>query len=643
MLVDNKQEKMHNLGSSVTINPFHFWQLTAAIGVFTSLHGFALWFFEGVENLTVLFAINTAWAIISLVLLPVFSKFNLHSISILFVVIVGFSTPLYFFESNPPFTTLFRNYLLISGILIFYSCFKQMRILSDYSNDAIVTDNKVVKLTGSNIYSWLYRICLAFYISSFFYSAVTITSSSSLFVLPVGFFSSNSPIIFLAVLTCLIIGTFWEKRLLVGFGAILNIIFLIGFIYDHSSAALKHDFFDIVGSGSYLGFSASMTYIIVIACSYLYENKNADTPDPDIKSLVQTNTKFSLGWLESFAFIISFILLSVMFCAVPTSQKIRDAIRNSNVDELRQLINRNGSINVRSLLSDAIRSHQEKIIEVLIENGLALEDIILNQFDLHSLIMHFDDDFLLRLTKKGLDLSRPEYLRYLAASVGRHSEQSIDKIKFFLNLAKENKVVINDYYLPDSTASSFHTYSFNNPLAIAVEKRNADLARFFHNYGFRIDDEVVAASIRTHNFKDNPVAPYLQIRGYPKLQKPLNFELISQRLNMVTAKYWLTCGIDLAETDADENNIFHAFAISRVTSNGTIHILNEALTRGIDINALNLKGETPLWRSLKNNNFEQLSVLIEIGANLDTPSPSGYELRDYLEKNNLFTMLEYLD
>lgn len=200
-----------------------------------------------------------------------------------------------------------------------------------------------------------------------------------------------------------------------------------------------------------------------------------------------------------------------------------------------------------------------------------------------------------------------------------------------------------DYYLPEKKRRSYKPYRFNNPLAIAIERGNLQVIKFLESAGFRCDDEVLAASISTTHPEGNLLEYRLKVTNEPVLTRPLAFELLVGNLSKLRADRYIRMGIDLTETDAEGNNIFHFLSESSIVRDNSEYVLKQALEAGCDINADNMAKKKLLWLAVEKNRVDSFKLLLKLGANREITSPDGMTIRDYCEKRGYATLLVLLN
>ena len=86
--------------------------------------------------------------------------------------------------------------------------------------------------------------------------------------------------------------------------------------------------------------------------------------------------------------------------------------------------------------------------------------------------------------------------------------------------------------------------------------------------------------------------------------------------DMECAIYLINNGININH----KNNKGNTVIITLLNKNGNINIIEELLKKGIDINAFNPKGKTPLFHAIAANNLDYVKLLINYGAYCITKS-----------------------
>ncbi len=641
------------------MNLRHFWYITGLVGVLTALQAVLLCF-AGCHAVAMLpLYPQLAWALIALLLLPVCKTAGPFWPGFVYVLLVACAPVIMIVagERFPGFGchgSFFQIYLLCSGAFTGYLSWRQMRRVPVHRAVIPVDGLKGPRLAGSNIIDWLLRLVFAVYIASLFAAIVRIQgnigSASALAAALAnapGFFAGLAPFVAVLIFLMLITGILLRKKLLIFVGALLNFIYLLLFIGEYASPGVGASFFDVIDVGGWCGLGASIAFLLVLVIDrYIAEPSmlhSAETAADDSVNIAV----FPLKWPE----ILVFVVLSgaLIFNFVPFSsydQQARAAIRAGDLVELQSLMQKYPELDDGQLFEDAVRNGNSETIEFLTENGVDLDRLELNPHIVSLMLNRHDIKLVQRLVDKGLDLTDTKNLRQLIVGTGWGvGDRNNAAIQFLLSHRAERGRPQTDFYLPDSGSENYnyHSYRFNNPLAIAIERGNPAVIKLLDDAGFYVDDEVFAASIASSKPAENLVECRLKIVGEPGLAKPLAFELLSGNLSKIRVDRYLALGVDLTETDAKGNNLFHYFAVSASRNDVVEYVLKLAMKAGCDINAENLSGSKPLWLAAETHSHRAFALLLKLGADREITAPNGTALRKYCEEKGLITILIHLD
>jgi hypothetical protein len=633
------------------IDTRHFWYMTVFVGVVTALQAVLFWFTDSFVVVTLPFYLQVAWALIALLLLPAFRRSGPFWSGVTYVILAACAPVALFIDGNyfpgaGLYGNFFRVYLLCAGVFTGCLCLRQLAQAPD--GYGIATEGfKGPRLAGSHAVDWLLRLVFAAYFASMFAGVVSIRGD----LMPdnmLGFFAGLSPVIAPVVLITLTAGVFLYRRMLIVAGALLNFVYLLLFISEFTSPVDGGGFFDITGAGGWIGMGASLAFLLVLVAERsIFKRPPTQSAEITVDSAGDL-AAFPLKWPEIMVFA---ALAGILFFAlVPFSQpdrQARDAVGRGDLTALQQLVERNPEVVDNRLFEQALTGQSSEIVEFLVEKGIRLNALALDPYRMANLLQRHGIPLAQRFVDKGLDLTSPKNLRHLAASTGHgHGDAHREAIQFLLRHRAERGLPLDDFYQPEPDAGSYRSYRsyrFNNPLAIAVERGNSAVIRLIEDAGFRVDDEVLAASIATSDPAANSIEPRLKISGEPQLSRPLAFELLAGRLNEIRVDRYLGLGVDLTETDAEGNNMFHFFASSALTGNAAEYVLKQALAAGCDINRENLSGKKPLWLAVENNRPAPFSLLLKMGADREISAPDGTSLREYCENHGFMTLLIHLD
>lgn len=120
----------------------------------------------------------------------------------------------------------------------------------------------------------------------------------------------------------------------------------------------------------------------------------------------------------------------------------------------------------------------------------------------------------------------------------------------------------------------------------------------------------------------------------------------SDGLDLVISK-----GANVKQMRADRENIFHFVARywrapkapEAYYQLAYSELLKTALERQVDINQLNVNGQTPLWVALYENNFRAFRKLLAAGANPEIKDAGGKTLREFCRENGRRIILNLLE
>jgi ankyrin repeat protein len=632
------------------MNLRHFCYLTTLVGIATAVQAALLWYSENYLLVTLPFYLQTAWALISLLLLPAARRAGFIWPGLAYVLLAACAPIVLlldngFLPQSGCYGYLFRLYLLISGIFTAYLCWRQLGLMPENFAAISLKGCRGPRLAGNNITEWLLRLVFAAYVSSLFTGIISIESGHMPENFP-GFFAGLSPVVSLVLLVILAAGIFLRKKMLVAVGAIANFVYLFLFINECASSVAGSGFFDITIAGGWTGFAASIAFMLVLA----FERYTANTASSQQISEIAPGSDsalaaFPLKWPEIMAFAgVSVMIVLAMFLAAPADEQVRDAVFSGDLATLQRLLQKQPELAGRQLFEQAVRSQHSAVVEFLAEKVAIPDKIILDSHLVADLLQKHGVALAKRLTDKGLDLTDPKNLRYLVSRTApRNGEDNIAAMQFLLQHRADRGRPLADFYLPEDDAGPNRPYRFNNPLAIAVQAGNQAVIKLIEGAGFRVDDEVFAASIATSGQADNLLGHRLKISGEPPLQRPLAFEMLVGSPSAGSIDHYIALGIDLKATDAGGNNLFHFLAATAAVGNGTEYVLKRAIAAGCDINAANLDGEKPLWLAVEKNRAASLELLLKLGADRDITSPEGMSIRDYCEKQGYITLLIHLD
>lgn len=632
------------------LNFRHFCWITALIGVVAAVQASLLWVTDNFVVTTLPFYLYVAWALIALLLIPALRRAGPLWPGMAYVLLVACAPMVLFVDPGPlsksgSFATLFRLYLLVSGIFTAYLCWRQLRLIPKNFVAISLAGCKGPRLAGSNIVDWLLRLVFAVYLASLFAGIISIESEHMPENFP-GFFAGFAPVVSLVLLVILAAGIFLRKKTLIAVGAIANFVYLFLFINECTSSVAGAGFFDITIAGGWTGFAASIAFMLVLSfdrytdgfalVQQTTENTTGSGSDLSGFPLRKPETIFFAG--------VSVVILLTVFLHTPPVELVRDAVARGDLMTLQNLLQEQPDLADRQLFEQAVRSQHSAVVEFLAERLVIPGKLTLDSPLVSDLLQKYGVSLAKSLTDKGLDLTDPRYLRFLVSlTAPNYGEQRIAAMQFLLQHRADRGRPLADFYLPENNASPYRGYRFNNPLAIAVQAGNPAVIKLLEGAGFRVDDEVFAASIATSGKTENILEPRLKITGEPKLQRPLAFEMLVGSLSEGRADHYIALGIDLKATDAEGNNLFHFLAATAAVGNDTEHVLKRAIAAGCDINATNLAGKKPLWLAVEKNRASSLELLLKLGADREITSPDGLSIRDYCEKQGYITLLIYLD
>jgi len=636
------------------LNPVFFWNMTALAGFLTALQGVMLRFSDNYLVTTIPVYLQIAWAIIALMLLPTFKSAGPLWVNLAYVILTAVAVPVMLFDDN-----LLPAYLLCSGTFIVYLAIKQARQVPGTFNSVPTAGFKGPVFAGKNVAEWLLRLIFAVYLAGLFSDIVSIRSDLMPEDFSSNFFSINAPVASLLVCCCLIAGIYLRQNLVIIIGALVNFVYLALFIGQFTSPVEGAEFFSIISTGGWTGLAASIAFVLVAATDW-YCNRRpvVQTQLTSLPTLASDDRSsiaaFPLRPVEMLVFpVIAIILFFILVPHTPDREQASNAVGHGDIETLKSLVKRTPALIDNELFTQAIGGRNAEILTFLLDSGIRPETLKLDSFDVAQLLQSHDLALAKRLADNGFDFTRTGYLRHIVSSNSsqyavrngsiNNQARGPAAMKFLLRQRTDCGKLLDEFYLPLDESELNSSYRFSNPMAIAVEKGSSEIANFLFEEGFRIDDEVLAASIATSNHAANPFKDLLRLTGNSQLKRPLAFELLAPDLDVERADRFLDMGISLVATDSEGNNLFHHLAAENRVSNAAEHVLKKALLAGCNINAENLAGKKPLWIAVEKNRVQSFALMLKLGADKTIRSRDGLSIKEFCEKHGYITLLIHLE
>ena len=321
--------------------------------------------------------------------------------------------------------------------------------------------------------------------------------------------------------------------------------------------------------------------------------------------------------------------MTPLFCA---------AKDNSNVEVLKKLIASGADINHKdkggwSLLHCAAINEHIEVLEYVLSLGFDVNDVSNN--GMTPLFCAAKDNSNVEVLKKliasGADIKyKDKYDKTLlhCAALNEH----VEILEYVLTLGLDVNVVDNDGWSPlffaahsncnteilkklKETGADIHhkLKDKRNILHLAAAINNISVFEYILNLGFDI------------NTSDDEGATPI-------------FYTVSFNYNVEVLKKIIIMGADWHHKDNDNCTILHYAA-----TNEHIEILEYVLSLGLDVNAVNNEGRSPLCYAVKcNQNVNIIKKLITCGADINIRDTTGASLLDLASENENETILNYL-
>lgn len=630
-----------------------FWWFSFVVGILTVFSGLSLFWFKVPEVLFRAFCtLFVGWAVINLALVPGFTKARVPlSLNLITILCAALFFPLAMFETSVMpgrqlFGPLFNSYVLCSGLFLSYAGLKLIRALENSRSPIDVSGWKLSFFHGTKILDWLWRLV-------FLLTMVQLLSSDEFFFYPqkagdkynmAGLISPLSPPLLLSSLL-LIWGMLKRFRSLIIIGGTTNLIFSF-YIFSQikaESPEILTSVFALIGRSGWVLLGGSVFYIISSAATFFFK---ANGKEIDSKPFVM-NEKFELKKREALPFLAFAAILLLFFVKLTNPEQ-----------ELSAAVEKNNLVRFEEILSESPELLNNEQFFRLVDRGKfeALKLFIARSGDKKFKLSEdripfylLDDscfEMLKFLDSQGQDFSHHRYVRAALTRYGSCTSKSgflgFAVLDFLFSIRKNKGLALDEFYQPDEAVNDYISKGFTNPLATALAMGKAELARYLFNKGFRIDDEVVAASLIGIDLSNNPVVTSLKVSGDGHLKKPLAFYLIEGKQSETNLRYFLELGIDLTELDSEGNNVLH-WAAQFYSLDNKAWLLKKAIEKGVDLNRENSQGYTPLFFSAVSNRLESFLLLLELGANFKISDSQGQTLKEFCEKNGREMMLGYLN
>ncbi len=541
------------------------------------------------------------------------------------------------FQRQTATGALFQNYLIFYSLFVIYLNLKAKFFFQKNYNQGSGFEKKI----GGNLAIWISWLAFAVFISSFFTTDLLVLNTSNekainLVYNLLSIIRIALPVVFVLTL----IGLIKKLKSLILLANLINICstgYVVSEIWKTTPGSSLLDF---AGPSLIVNWIVVGVFFLCLIPDWKTEEKSLSEPHNNQE---QPPKNFSFTWFEPG---LTFVLI------ITASLTVNPLI--SKHDRLLQSIDNHDFAQVRKLISSIPKQQYQAVFNSLIRNpDLESFKTLMDQKDAQTFKVD-DGGYLNRLfgeselkslkflIARGVDFSNVEFVRSVAFSHDpRDLREKFPLLEILLQERNKQNKQISEFYDPQ-TKPEYYFKKFLNPLAIAISKGNFEIAKFLWKKGFRIDDEVVAASAYFGKVEMNPLAPQLKLSNEHQIQPPISFILLESNLNDFELRFFLDLGIDLKRENDKGQNLFHAFALKRGLA-GKEELLEQAKIDGVNIDKKDENGNTPLWVAATNNNIKTSSALIKLGADKTIKNKNGESLIDYCTKKKFDTLLAYLE
>ncbi|MDX2359785.1 MAG: ankyrin repeat domain-containing protein [Crocinitomicaceae bacterium] len=293
-------------------------------------------------------------------------------------------------------------------------------------------------------------------------------------------------------------------------------------------------------------------------------------------------------------------------------------------------------------LQQAILSESVEMVEQLISEGLKVNDanrwgytpvhtaIESDQLDMLKLLIDYgaNDDEGMAIAAKNRNVEMVKYLienefKFEDAVIYAAENNHFRMVRLLVEAGSEVEMT------QKRKKGMFSSY-YVTPIEFAVKNGNKEMVHFFVDYGLPLS----SAAHECFDLSQIDILKSLIDRSNA-IETMLEQAYIHE--NRPIIDYLITKGADLKILGGNDNTMLH---ISAEQSNLKLARLCIE-EHGLDVNASNADGETPLMLAIKANNLELTRYLVDQGAEINTENNAGETAIFYTSRNSS-DMFNYL-